>query len=92
MAETTTYQCPNCNGRLSFDGDLGKLKCEFCESVFTPEEVEQIYAERQAQSDAKAAKEQEREAAEAAAQKAASPNGGTSRNSLPSRLLLSMQV
>ena len=65
MAETTTYQCPNCNGRLSFDGDLGTLKCEFCESVFTPEEVEQIYAERQAQSDAKAAKEQEREAAAA---------------------------
>ena len=54
MAETTTYQCPNCNGRLRFEGELGKLKCEFCESEFTPEEIERIYAERQAKADAAA--------------------------------------
>ena len=70
MAETTTYQCPNCNGRLIFDGGIGKLKCEFCESEFTAEEVERIYAERQATSDASAAKEQAREQ-ERAAQEAA---------------------
>ena len=58
LAETTTYQCPNCNGRLLFNSELGKLKCEFCDSVFTPEEVEAIYAERQANADAKADKEQ----------------------------------
>ena len=53
MAETTTYQCPNCNGRLIFDGSIGKLRCEFCESEFTTAEVEALYAEKQAQADAK---------------------------------------
>ena len=67
LAETTTYQCPNCNGRLRFDGESGKLKCDFCESAFTAQEVEQIYAERQAQSDAKAAAQEKAEAAAAAA-------------------------
>ena len=57
MAETTTYQCPNCSGRLSYDGAIGRLRCEFCESTFTPEEVEAIFAERQAKADAKAAQE-----------------------------------
>lgn len=77
MAETTTYQCPNCNGRLRFDGDAGKLKCDFCESEFTPEEVERIYAERQGISDAAAQKEQaETPPEEREAQVAASPVQG----------------
>lgn len=63
MAETTNYQCPNCNGRLSFDGSVGKLKCEFCESEFTPEEVEAIYAERQAKADGRAAGDRSAQAA-----------------------------
>ena len=57
VAETTTYQCPNCQGRLRFDGEIGKLKCDFCDSEFTPQEVEQFNAEKQARADAKAAKE-----------------------------------
>ena len=79
MAETTTYQCPNCNGRLRFSGDAGKLKCDFCESEFTPEEVERIYAERQQTSDAAAKKEDERQgrtAEETEAQVAAAPIKG----------------
>lgn len=59
MAESTNYQCPNCNGRMYFDGKLGLLKCEFCESTFTPQEVEAIYAERQAKADARAQKEKQ---------------------------------
>ena len=54
MAETTTYQCPNCGGALHFDGQLGKLYCDFCDSSFEPAEVERIYAERQQKADAKA--------------------------------------
>ena len=54
MATTTTYQCPNCGGRLSFDSSAGKLRCEFCDSLFTAEEVEALYAEKQAKSDASA--------------------------------------
>ncbi|MBO4352733.1 MAG: hypothetical protein J5818_04480, partial [Eggerthellaceae bacterium] len=53
MANTTTYQCPNCNGRLVFDGSEGKLRCEFCSSLFTPQEVEELYAAKQEQADAK---------------------------------------
>lgn len=53
MAETTTYQCPNCQGRLRFDSDLGKLKCDFCDSEFTTEEIEQLYAEKQEAADEK---------------------------------------
>ena len=58
MAETTNYQCPNCGGQLAFVGESGMLHCEFCESDFTPAQVEAIYAERQAKADARAAKEQ----------------------------------
>lgn len=57
MAETTTYQCPNCNGRLSFDASIGKLACEFCGTAFTTKEVEALYAAKQEQADAKAAAE-----------------------------------
>ncbi len=53
MANTTTYQCPNCNGRLVFDGSEGKLRCEFCSSLFTPQEIEALYAAKQEQADAK---------------------------------------
>ena len=54
MAETTNYQCPNCNGRLRFNGEIGKLQCEFCGSAFTPQEVEALYAQKQGQADARA--------------------------------------
>ncbi len=57
MAETTNYQCPNCGGQLNFIGKTGMLHCDFCDSDFTPAQVEQIYAERQAKDDARAAKE-----------------------------------
>lgn len=59
MAETTNYQCPNCGGQLAYVGATGMLHCEFCESDFTPEQVEAIYAERQAKADERAAKERE---------------------------------
>ncbi len=59
MAETTNYQCPSCGGRLRWNGEIGKLQCEFCESEFTAEEVEALYAQRQAKADAKAAGDRE---------------------------------
>ncbi len=59
MAETTNYQCPNCGGQLYFLGASGTLHCDFCDSDFTPAQVEAIYAERQAKADARAAKERD---------------------------------
>ena len=38
--KTTATTCPACGGSLLFDPTLGKLKCGFCDSSFTPEEVE----------------------------------------------------
>ena len=41
--KVTNYQCPNCTGPLHFDGTIGKLKCDYCESTFTAEEMEALY-------------------------------------------------
>lgn len=72
MAETTNYQCPNCNGRLFFNGELNQLQCEFCESTFSTGEIEALYGEKQSKADAAASGDRvERVAAEAAAGSAA---------------------
>ena len=62
MAQTTTYQCPSCNGKLIFDGSAGQLRCEFCDSLYPVEEIEQLYAQKQAAADAKAAGDRVRQA------------------------------
>lgn len=38
------YKCPNCTAGLRFDGTSGKMVCDFCESSFTTEELEALYA------------------------------------------------
>lgn len=43
--QITNYKCPSCSGPLHFDGALGKLKCDYCESAFEPAEIEALYAE-----------------------------------------------
>ncbi|MBR4075205.1 MAG: hypothetical protein IKK22_07265 [Firmicutes bacterium] len=59
----TNYQCPNCTAPLHFDGTIGKLKCDFCESTFTAEEIEAIY-KAQEEAAEKAFVEEEWEAEE----------------------------
>lgn len=82
MAETTNYKCPNCDGRLYFDGKIGLLKCEFCESTFTAGEVERIYAERQARDDARARAEQQVTPASAGAEGASAATVSAAEASL----------
>ncbi|MGM9566967.1 MAG: hypothetical protein ACI3W6_02150 [Clostridia bacterium] len=41
--QVTNFQCPACTGPLHYDGALGKLKCDYCESTFDPEEIEALY-------------------------------------------------
>lgn len=36
----TSYKCINCDGVLVFDAETGKMKCEYCDSVFEPEVVQ----------------------------------------------------
>lgn len=62
VVETTTYQCPHCNGRLRFNGEIDKLQCEFCGSEFEPAEIEKLYAAKQTTSDAKVAGDRAKEA------------------------------
>ncbi|MCF0128907.1 MAG: hypothetical protein HUJ70_10050 [Pseudobutyrivibrio sp.] len=41
MAEqVTNYKCLACGGSVHFDGVAGKLKCDYCDSTFSVEEME----------------------------------------------------
>ena len=83
MAETTTYQCPNCDGRLSFDSSVGRLRCEFCDSTFTSEEVEALFAAKQEKADAQAAKERRDELSGAGSQTGAADQTGEGKETAP---------
>lgn len=47
---TFASACPACGGTLLFDAGSGKMKCEFCLSEFTPEEVEAAFREKEAKT------------------------------------------
>ena len=49
--QVTNYQCPACTGPLHFDEQSGKLKCDYCESSFAVEEVEALFAEKNARAE-----------------------------------------
>ena len=40
MSVLQEYKCPRCGGALEFDSDAQKMKCPFCESQFSVEEIE----------------------------------------------------
>ena len=61
-SEVTNYQCPACTAPLRYDGESGKLVCDFCGSSYRVEEVEALYAEKD-KSAAEAAKAAEEKAA-----------------------------
>lgn len=49
MAEQiTNYKCPACSGPLHFAPASGMMECEYCNSQFSVEEIEQKYAEANA--------------------------------------------
>lgn len=54
MASLLEYKCPNCGGHIVFDTASQKFKCEFCDSVFTEEQLasQQNAAEQKAQNEA----------------------------------------
>ena len=58
-SQTTNYQCPACTGPLHFDGASGKLRCDYCGSSYSVEEIEKLYGvQNQAAAAATAAMEQ----------------------------------
>ncbi|MBQ3790783.1 MAG: hypothetical protein II800_07605 [Lachnospiraceae bacterium] len=61
MAEqVTSYKCPACEGPLRFDGKTQKLKCDYCDGLYTVEEVEKLLAEKTAKAEAAREKEDAR--------------------------------
>ncbi|MCR4740011.1 MAG: hypothetical protein K5886_07110 [Lachnospiraceae bacterium] len=44
--KTTASTCPACGGELLFDPKEGKLKCQYCDMLYTPEEVEAEWAKK----------------------------------------------
>ena len=83
MAEKiTVYQCPACTGPLKFDGKIGKLKCEYCGSTYTTQEIEKLFADKNESAVAADAAAQEKadkaeEAAAAAAAQAGDPEAAS---------------
>lgn len=47
MAELVTeYKCPACNGSMKFDPVSGKVKCEYCDAIYSIEEAKAMVADR----------------------------------------------
>ena len=44
--QVTNFQCPSCTGPLHYDGESGKLCCDYCGSLFTVQEIEALYGEK----------------------------------------------
>ena len=44
--QITNYQCPACTGPMHFDGQTGKLRCDYCDSTYTIQEVEALFEEK----------------------------------------------
>ena len=42
MAQLHEYDCPKCGGALEFNPEVQKLKCLYCESEYTIEEVQHV--------------------------------------------------
>ena len=45
-SQITNYQCPACTGPLHFQSSSGLLECDYCGSTYTPQEIEDLYAEK----------------------------------------------
>ena len=61
--EITNYQCPACTAPLRFDGESGKLVCDFCGSTYSVAEIEALYAEKDKAAAEASQKAEEKESA-----------------------------
>lgn len=66
-SQITNYQCPACTGPLRYDGASGKLRCDYCGSVFSVQEIEDLYQDKLDQADAAGVQQAAKEEAHAAA-------------------------
>lgn len=86
-----SFKCPNCGGELIFDPATQKYKCEYCNSLFTQEELDAMKPMQGGEPDAVAQEQaggeqaDETEAAEqAAGERESEPEGEAVYYSCPS--------
>lgn len=48
--EVTNYQCPSCTAPLHFGSKSGELECDYCGSRFSVEDIDRMYAEKNAEA------------------------------------------
>lgn len=48
--KTVTYQCPNCAAALEFDESAGNFRCFYCDSVFSEEQIKNIFTANESMS------------------------------------------
>lgn len=75
-----SFKCPNCGGELIFDPATQKYKCEYCNSLFTQEELDAMKPMQGGEPDAVA---QEQEGGERADETAAAEQTAGERESEP---------
>ena len=62
--EITNYQCPACTGPLHFGSESGVLECDYCGSRYSVEDIEHMFAEKNAHAEDAAQEAAEKEAEE----------------------------
>lgn len=67
-AQVTNYKCPACGGPLHFDGDIGKLKCDYCDSTFDVASIEAMHADDESEAMAEYALAEEEKKTRAASE------------------------
>ena len=50
-SEVTNYQCPSCTAPMHFSESSGRLECDYCGSSFSVEDVQTMYAAKNAQAE-----------------------------------------
>lgn len=45
-AQITNFKCPSCTGPLRFDGETGRVVCDYCGGSFTVQEIEALYNDK----------------------------------------------
>lgn len=52
--QVTNYQCPSCTAPMHFGSESGMLECDYCGSRFSVEDIEHMYAEKNAMAESAA--------------------------------------
>jgi DNA-directed RNA polymerase subunit RPC12/RpoP len=66
LSNTVQYRCPNCGGDIAFSPSKQGYECEYCQSFFTQQQIEEAYADIENQDLSQAEQEDSAESADGA--------------------------